>query len=137
VERFAPVDVTYDPWMGDPVVQMVQARTRLDMWPLPQRYEHVTDALTKLRAWCKESAGRDASEAPLLRHGGNPVARWAADALEVTKKRDNPDLARPSKPDRESDGRRIDPMSAAVLAIDGAQRRQTHQKPEPNVRVIS
>lgn len=55
-----------------------------------------------------------------LNHGGNPVARWNADSIEV--KQDPAGNVKPVKPDRRASGRRIDGMVAAFMAVDGWSR---------------
>lgn len=56
-----------------------------------------------------------------LNHGGNPVARWCFDAVEV--KQDPAENIKPIKPDRQRSGKRIDAVVSAVMAIDGWMRR--------------
>jgi phage terminase large subunit-like protein len=56
-----------------------------------------------------------------LNHGGNPVARWNADSVEV--KQDDAENIKPVKPEREKSGKRIDGIVALVMAIDGWMRR--------------
>jgi phage terminase large subunit-like protein len=55
-------------------------------------------------------------------HGGNPVARWNADCLEV--RQDMRERIYPVKPKRHVSGKRIDGIAAVVMAIDGLVRRQ-------------
>jgi phage terminase large subunit-like protein len=52
-----------------------------------------------------------------LNHGGDPVARWNVDSVEV--KRDDNENIRPVKPDRGKSGKRIDGVAALGMAIDG------------------
>lgn len=51
-----------------------------------------------------------------LRHGGNPVARWAASNVVV--RRDADDNIRP---DKEKSGEKIDPITSLVLGILGSK----------------
>lgn len=53
--------------------------------------------------------------APMIEHGGNPVARWAIDNLAVAS-----DAAGNVKPDKEHAGDKIDPISALVTAMSEA-----------------
>lgn len=52
---------------------------------------------------------------PVFNHGGNPVARWMADAVEV--KRDSEENLKPVKPDRDASGKRIDGVVTDAMAI--------------------
>lgn len=54
-------------------------------------------------------------DAPMLEHGGNPVARWAVDNLAVAT-----DAAGNVKPDKEHSGDKIDPFSALATAMSEA-----------------
>lgn len=58
-------------------------------------------------------------------HGGNPVARWCIDGLEV--KVDPNENVRPVKPDRESSRKRIDGAISLILSVDGYLRRGGQQ----------
>jgi len=53
-------------------------------------------------------------QAPLLRHGGNPILRWCADSVEV-RQDDNGNI-KPVKPDRVKSARRIDGIVALIMA---------------------
>jgi phage terminase large subunit-like protein len=57
-----------------------------------------------------------------MRHGGHPVLRWMAAAVEV--KNDGADNIRPVKPDRQKSISRIDGIQAAVTGLDGYVRRE-------------
>lgn len=61
-----------------------------------------------------------------LRHGGHPILRWNADAVEVL--RDNHDNVKPIKPDRAKTTKRVDGIHALVMAIDGWIRRPMKPK---------
>ena len=50
-----------------------------------------------------------------LRHGGNPVARWAADNVVVRR-----DPAGNIKPDKQRSGEKIDPIVALIVAVSRA-----------------
>lgn len=62
-------------------------------------------------------------DAPLLEHGGNPVARWAVDNLAVAI-----DAAGNVKPDKENAGDKIDPVAALVTAMSEALTRNQTQR---------
>jgi phage terminase large subunit-like protein len=68
---------------------------------------------------CKELERLVTSRA--LRHGGHPVLRWHAAAVEI--KNDGLDNIRPVKPDRRKSSKRIDGIQAAVTGLDGWLRR--------------
>lgn len=72
-----------------------------------------------------------------LRHGGNPVTRWNAEALELL--RDRAENVRPVKPDRQKSGKRVDGMVALIMALDGYMRRGTVRRSayeESGVRTV-
>ncbi len=62
------------------------------------------------------------ADAPMLRHGGNPVARWAVDNLRVAV-----DAAGNVKPDKAKAAEKIDPFAALVTAISEAMTRTPKQ----------
>jgi phage terminase large subunit-like protein len=62
------------------------------------------------------------AEAPMLRHGGNPLARWMIDNLAVAM-----DPAGNVKPDKAKAGDKIDGVSALVTAM---ARAMFHQPPK-------
>ncbi|HEX9993923.1 MAG TPA: terminase TerL endonuclease subunit [Acidimicrobiales bacterium] len=108
--RFEIVDGSYDPWSGAPAVQEVEKRTGLDLYEVNQQYSGMTLPMKAVMDWIAERR---------LVHFGNPVARWHADSLEARSPTDNPDLMRPSKPNRQSSGKRVDGMSALFDAASG------------------
>jgi phage terminase large subunit-like protein len=58
---------------------------------------------------------RDSEGRVTFNHGGNPVSRWMADAVEV--KRDDNENLKPVKPDRDASGKRIDGIVTDAMAI--------------------
>ena len=62
-----------------------------------------------------------------LRHGGNPIARWMADNLEV--KHGPAGTVYPVKPKNPKSQKKIDGMVALIMALDRATRLQ----PTPSV----
>lgn len=109
-DRFAVRSLVYDEWSGEPVRQEVETRTGIEMLPARNRYEDASEAMHELDLM---------TQAGDLAHGGNPAVRWQADAVEARKKRDEPDLIKPVKPDRQKTGKRIDGMVTLILAIRG------------------
>lgn len=57
----------------------------------------------------------------VVRHGGNPIARWMATCVEV--KTDDNENIRPVKPNRQQAVTRIDGIQALVTGLDGYVRR--------------
>lgn len=107
---FAVSDVTYDKWMGEPVRQELEARTGVVFYESSTTYSRMTAPTTELMALLKDRQ---------LRHGGNPVARWHADSLEVKHPSHDASRVRPTKPERHNSGKRVDGMVALIMAIDG------------------
>lgn len=62
-------------------------------------------------------------DAPLIEHGANPVVRWAVDNLAVAR-----DASDNVKPDKESAGDKIDPVSALVTAMSEALTRPQERR---------
>lgn len=110
--RFRPVAGAYDEWSGEPVRQEIERRTGLVWMPIRNSYTRMTPALNELMRLVKAQA---------FQHGGNPVARWCVDSLEVRHSREQADLIRPSKPDRQKSTSRIDAVSALLLALVAEQ----------------
>ncbi len=108
--RFAIADASCDPWCGEPVIQECRKRTGIDFNLVNQTFEGLSLATHELMALVLGDR---------LRHRANPVARWNIDCTEVKKNRDNPDLIKPVKPERQADGRRIDATLALIMSIDG------------------
>ncbi len=101
----------YDKWSGEPVRQEIVKRTNMEMFESGATFERMTGPMKELTRMLT---------AQELKHAGNPVARWMADALEAKTPRDDPDRVRPVKPDRQKSGRRIDGMVALLHAIESA-----------------
>ena len=57
-----------------------------------------------------------------LRHGGHPVLRWMADCCSV--KQDAVGNIKLVKPDRQKSSKRIDGISALVMAVDRCSRNE-------------
>lgn len=115
---FAIVDITFDRWSGEPVVQEIQKRTGLEMIESATTYDRMTAPMKELDRLLKATE---------LQQHGNPVARWMADSLEAKSPADDPDRTRPVKPDRGKSGKRIDGMVTLLMNIAG---RMTVEEPE-------
>ncbi|MCG5220278.1 terminase TerL endonuclease subunit [Streptosporangium soli] len=114
-DRFRIVDVTYDKWCGEPVRQAIEKRTKIAMVESGTTYSQMTDPMKELMRLLKAADGS-------FMHGGNPVARWMADALQAKSPADDPDRVRPVKPDRDRQASRIDGMITLLYGIDGRRR---------------
>src|SRR5207237_1767414 len=77
--RFKLVDVSHDRWMATPTVQELEKR-KLNCVPVGQGFLGMSEPMKELMRLVKGGE---------LNHGGNPVARWNADSVEV--KRDDAD----------------------------------------------
>lgn len=108
-DQFAIVDITYDRWTGEPVRQVIEQRTGLEMIESATTYDRMTAPMQELERMLK---------AEELRHGANPVARWMADAVEAKSPSDD-ERMRPVKPDRQKSGKRIDGMVTLLMNIAG------------------
>jgi phage terminase large subunit-like protein len=106
--RFRPAAGAYDEWSGEPVRQQILERTGLDWTPIRNSYTRMTPALNELMRLVKARG---------FQHGGNPAVRWCVDSLEVRHAREDATLIRPSKPDRQKSARRIDAVTALLLAL--------------------
>lgn len=105
--------ISYDRMFAGQLVQRVQTKTRgVELVPVAQTYLGMSPGCKELERLLRE--GR-------IQHGGNPVLRWNASAVEVY--RDGNDNMRPVKPDRNKSSARIDGIAAAVMALDGYVRR--------------
>ncbi|MCA1845116.1 MAG: terminase large subunit [Actinobacteria bacterium] len=103
-DAFRIVRVGYDPHEATATSQYMQG-LGLDVAPVPQGFA-LSEPLKELMRLVKASR---------FRHGGNPVARWHADSVEV--KRSDEDHIKIVKPDRASSGKRIDGLAAAATAL--------------------
>jgi len=110
MDTFDMVSLGYDPWSA------AQLTTDLynDGAPLVkvrQGYASMSPPLKELQRLLLAGT----AEAPLLRHGGNPAARWMVDNLAVST-----DPAGNVKPDRASAADKIDAVAALVDALSEA-----------------
>jgi len=103
-DAFCIVEVGYDQREATATAQYMD-RLGLTVTPVTQGYG-LSGALKELMRMVK--AGQ-------LAHGGDPVARWCADCVEV--RRDDLDRIKVVKPLRERSGKRIDGVAALANAI--------------------
>lgn len=101
-----------DKWSMFPVIQEIAKRTGLkeekSLLTRQNTYADMTPGMTALMGLVKEER---------FHHHDNPVATWCFDNVEVAHPRDNPDLIRPAKPERNATGKRIDAVPASSLAV--------------------
>lgn len=112
-ERFKIREIGFDPWKAQEIVNHL-TEGGFTMVPIYQRYSSMaspTDSFLKLVFSRK------------LAHGGNPVMTWMASCLEL--KSDRQGNVMPMKPLREKTGKRIDGVTAAIMALDRAMRGQS------------
>lgn len=110
--------ISYDRMFAGQLVQDVDAELRgVEVVPVAQTFLGLSPA-------CKELERLVGSGT--LRHGGHKALRWAAANVEV--KSDGADNIRPIKPDRKKSMYRIDPIQAAVTALDGKLRLSNAKK---------
>lgn len=107
-ERFTIEGIAYDDWSGEAVRQEIEERTGIEMFPIRTTYERMTEPLKELE---RRIRGKT------LAHGGNPVARFCMDSLEVRFNREDPEKIRPVRPDRKSSTKRIDGAVSLLNAI--------------------
>lgn len=103
----------FDRWSTEPVRQEILRRTGLELFESQATYERMTAPMQEFMRLLKDGG---------LNHGGHPVLRWMADALEAKSPVDDPDKIRPVKPDRARVGKRIDGMVTLFHAIDARMR---------------
>ena len=78
-------------------------------------YDRMSPGMTDLMGLVKQG---------LIRHGGNPVARFCLDQCQVRAAPYDPNLIRPVKPERNRDRARIDAVPAAAMAINAWKSRE-------------
>jgi len=103
------VSIGYDPWNASETVQLLEL-SGFQMVPIRQGYATLSAPAKHLERLVTGST----PQAPLLRHGGNPILRWCADSVEV-RQDDNGNI-KPVKPDRVKSARRIDGIVALIMA---------------------
>lgn len=107
LDTFAVEEIAYDPWNATQLVTELTG-DGAPMVQLRQGFASLSSPTKELQRLVLEGT----PERPMLRHGGNPVARWAADNLAVAM-----DPAGNVKPDKANSGDKIDPVAALVNAL--------------------
>lgn len=126
LEQFAVAELGYDPWGAPDTVSWLQQRG-VTVYPIRQTYEGLSASMQEMMRLTK---------AHQLDHGGNPVARWMADAVAVKHPADQPDVIRPVKPNRAASSKRIDGIVAEVEAIAAWKRDHAAPPAEADFFVI-
>lgn len=111
-EAFHILDVAYDRWNSSQMVNDLVAQG-VPMSPIGQGFASLGAPTKEV----KRLLLRGTPEAPVLRHGGNPVMRWMVDNLAVAM-----DPAENVKPDKAKSHEKIDGFSALVNAVERTMR---------------
>ena len=108
-KEFSLVEVCYDTWHSQAIVPHLMDDEIAEMVPISQNYSGM-------------GAGTDSFEkkvlGKLISHGNNPVMAWMISCTELKSDRQGSFMT--MKPRRESSGKRIDGVVAAILAISRA-----------------
>lgn len=112
-ERFAVREIAYDPWNATQLVTDL-VENGATMVPIRQGFGSLSPPTKELKRLLLE--GLDGGPAK-YRHGENQLLRWVLTNFAVAM-----DAAGNVKPDRASSRDKIDPLAAAVMALDRAMR---------------
>ena len=114
LKTFNAVELAYDPWNATDLVNRLIAESA-PMVHCRQGYASLSPPLKEVKRLLMEGT----AEKPMLRHGGNPVARWMIDNLAVAM-----DPSGNVKPDKSKAADKIDGVSALVTAMARAMHHQ-------------
>lgn len=106
-DAFKVKSIGYDPWNSSQLTNDLVSE-RAPMVKVRQGFMTMSPVLKEIQRLTLQGT----PEAPALRHGGNPVARWCVDNLAVAM-----DPAGNVKPDKKSSGDKIDGVSALATAM--------------------
>jgi phage terminase large subunit-like protein len=109
-----------DEWSMWPIINRIGEALNLDieegeLTAYRNTYDRMSPGMTDLMGTVKRG---------LLRHHGNPVARFCFDQCEVRHAAYDPNLIRPEKPERGRDKARIDAVPAAAMAVNAWKSRE-------------
>lgn len=104
---FEVAALNFDRWGSKQIVNHL-AEGGLEVWQMGQGFADMSAPMKELERLLRQ--GR-------IRHGGNPLLRWAFGALSVKQ-----DPAGNVKPDRDRSTGRIDPVVALVMAVSAWMR---------------
>ena len=116
--KFRVVELAFDPWNATDLVNRLTA-DGAPMVQVRQGYASLSPPLKEVKRLLMEGT----AEKPMLRHGGNPVARWMVDNLAVAM-----DPAGNVKPDKARAADKIDGIAALVTAMNRAMHHQPPRK---------
>lgn len=108
--RYKIKEIGYDPWNAASITNALTKR-RVPMREVRQGFGSMSAPLKEVQRLIMAGTERR----PMLRNGGNPVARWCVQNLAVQM-----DTAGNVKPDRVRSGDKIDGVSALVTAMSRA-----------------
>lgn len=117
LDQFEVKELGYDPWNATDLTNRLFA-AGAPMVEVRQGYASMSPPLKEIQRLITEGT----FERPMLRHGGNPVARWMLDNLAVTM-----DPSKNVKPDKANSADKID----GIAAMNTAMARAMHHQPEP------
>ncbi len=117
---FRIVAADCDEWSMWPVINRIGDALGLDVeqgeiTAYRNTYDRMSAGMTDLMGTVKRG---------LLRHHGNPVARFCFDQCEVRHAAYDPNLIRPEKPERGRDKARIDAVPTAAMAVNAWKSRE-------------
>jgi len=118
--NFRIVAADCDEWSMWPIINRIADSLNLDVeqgeiTAYRNTYDRMSPGMTDLMGTVKRG---------LLRHHGNPVARFCFDQCEVRHAPYDPNLVRPEKPERGRDKARIDAVPAAAMAVNAWKSRE-------------
>ncbi|WP_028924203.1 terminase large subunit [Pseudonocardia acaciae] len=114
-ETFQVTEIAFDPWNATPLVNDL-TNDGAEMVSMRQGFASMSGPTKEFQRLVLEGT----AERPMLRHGGNPLARWNVDNFAVAL-----DPAGNVKPDKRNAADKIDAVVAAIMAVD----RVTHRQP--------
>lgn len=118
--HFRIVAADCDEWSMWPIINRIAEAMNLDVeqgeiTAYRNTYDRMSPGMTDLMGTVKRG---------MLRHHGNPVARFCFDQCEVRHAPYDPNLVRPEKPERGRDKARIDAVPAAAMAVSAWKSRE-------------
>ncbi|MEL3944866.1 terminase large subunit [Streptomyces sp. LNU-CPARS28] len=117
-DTFKVRSLGYDPWNASQLTTMLTAE-RAPLVKVRQGFLTMNPAMKATQRLLLAGT----AEAPALRHGANPVARWCVDNLAVVM-----DPAGNVKPDKANSGDKIDGVSSLVTAMSEVLARPRKKK---------
>ena len=105
-------EIAYDPWRAGRTAQELEAKG-LRTVEVRQGYGSMSNPTIEFLAYIIGGT---------IQHGGNPVARWAADNMVVIS-----DSNENIRPDKQKSTERIDPIVAAIIALSSYLVHSSHR----------